>query len=89
MSDSDDFEKRQQPPRRPVVRVRDVDVAEIPRDADRRVDESDLNADKQMFYFSNKLFEFMSAGVSEDPPDCRPSMDDSEKHAAASSCQQL
>jgi hypothetical protein len=68
MSDSD-FEQRQQPPRRPVVtpvRVRDVDVAEIPRDADRRIGESDLNADKQVFYFSNKLFEFISAGVSEE-----------------------
>jgi len=66
MSDSD-FEERQQPPRRPVVRVRgDVDVAEIPRDADRRIDESDLNADKQVFYFSKKLFDFMCEGATED-----------------------
>jgi hypothetical protein len=68
MSDND-FEDRQQPARRPVVppvRVRDVAVAEIPREADRRICESDLNADKQVFYFSKKLFEFISGGVSEE-----------------------
>ena len=40
-------------------RVRDVVVAEIPRDADRRMNESDMNADKQVFYFSKKMFDFM------------------------------
>ncbi len=69
MSDSD-FEDFQQAARRPTVvqpvRVRDVDAAEIPRDADRQISESDLNADTQVFYFSKKLFEYISAGVSEE-----------------------
>jgi hypothetical protein len=68
MSDND-FEDRQQPARRPVVppvRVRDVGVAKISREADRRICESDLNADKQVFYFSKKLFEFISGGLSEE-----------------------
>ena len=64
MASDSDFEEHQQPARRPV---RDVDVAEIPRDADRRIGErSDLNADKQVFFFSKRLFEFISVGVSEE-----------------------
>jgi hypothetical protein len=63
MSDSD-FQDCQQPARRP--RVRDVVVAEIPRDADRQISESDMNADKQVFYFSKKLFDFMCEGATED-----------------------
>ena len=54
-----DFEDCPEPARRPV-RVRDVGVAEIPRDADRRISESDMNADKQVFYFSNKLFDLLN-----------------------------